>query len=408
MAEVLVRVGICGLGIAARQVRSSIDRTEGARLTAVCDIRKDEVDRWCARYDVEGFTDIRDLVRSRSVDAVWVATPNNLHAEHTIIAANAGKHVICEKPMAISIEEADRMVEAIERNQVKYIQGHSRIHRPYVHKMGEIIASGRLGRVIHINSWMYNNWMQRPWEIHSLDEGLGGGVVFRQGPHQMDVVRYLCGGLVRSVRGTAGYWHPHHRVPGDYHAFLDFEDGPTAMISFNGYGNFDIRELTWNIGEGGMVASDDTVLGRRPRSTGDVPPEVFYNLPEYTLEAFDRRDREPRRQDFFGLTIVSCEFGDIRQSPDGLYVYTEAGREEVLMSEEELRAGEIKALVDAVRSDGPGFPDVRWGRATLEACIAMKESGQQRREIMMQHQVPSPLRPALLKLGGPAPRHPRP
>jgi phthalate 4,5-cis-dihydrodiol dehydrogenase len=406
--NVLVRVGICGLGIAARQVRSSIDRTEGAKLTAVCDVRQSEVDAWCDRYDLEGFTDINALVNSKSVDAVWVATPNNLHAEHTILAANAGKHVICEKPMAISIDEASAMVEAIEKNGVKYIQGHSRIHRPYVHKMGEVIASGRLGRVIHVNSWMYNDWMQRAWERHSLDESLGGGVVFRQGPHQMDVVRYLCGGLVHSVRGTAGYWHPHHKVPGDYHAFIDFEDGPTAMISFSGYGNFDIRELTWNIGEGGPVYSDETVLGPRPRATGDVPGEVFYNLPHYTLDAFDKRDQEERKQDFFGLIVVNCENGDIRQSPDGLYVYTEKGREEVLMSDEELRAGEIKALVDAIKADGPGFPDVRWGRATIEACIAMKESGQQRKDILMQHQVPSPLRPALEKMAGgkPAPRFP--
>jgi phthalate 4,5-cis-dihydrodiol dehydrogenase len=400
----VVRVGICGLGIAARQVRSSIDRTDGARLTAVCDIRQSEVDAWCDRYDLQGFTDLNAMVKSDAVDAVWVATPNNLHAEHTIIAANAGKHVICEKPMATSIQEADAMVEAIERNHVKYIQGHSRIHRPYVHKMGDVIASGRIGRVIHINSWMYNDWTQRQWEIHSLDESLGGGVVFRQGPHQMDVVRFLCGGLVRGVRGTAGYWHPNHKVPGDYHAFIDFEDGATAMISFSGYGNFDIRELTWNIGEGGMVASEERVLGQRSRSSSDVPGDVFYNLPEYTLDAFDRRDREPRKQDFFGLIVVNGELGDIRQSPDGLFLYTEKGREEVRMSEEELRAGEIKALVDSLRQDGPGFPDVRWGRATLEACIAMKESGQQRKEILMHNQVPSPLRPALLKLGGPAPR----
>jgi phthalate 4,5-cis-dihydrodiol dehydrogenase len=251
---------------------------------------------------------------------------------------------------------------------------------------------------------MYNDWMQRPWEIHSVDERLGGGVVFRQGPHQMDVVRYLCGGLVRGVRGTAGYWAPHYRVPGDYHAFLDFEDGPTAMISFSGYGNFDIRELTWNIGEGGMVQKDDVVLGPRPRAKGDVAADEFYGLPQYSLEAFDARDAEPRKQDFFGLIVVSCERGDIRQSPDGLFVYTEKGREEVSMSEEELRAGEIKALVDALQQDGPGFPDVRWGRATIEACMAMKESGQERKEILMKYQVPSPLQPALQKLGGPAPR----
>jgi len=402
--DVRVRVGICGLGVAARQVRSSIDRTQGARLTAICDVRSEEVNAWADRYDLEAFTDLKEMCERGSVDAVWVATPNNLHAEHTIMAANHGKHVICEKPMATSIEEASAMVEAIERNGVKYIQGHSRIHRPYVHKMGDVLASGRLGRVIHINSWMYNDWMQRPWEIHSVDESLGGGVVFRQGPHQMDVIRYLAGGMVRSVRGTAGYWHPHYRVPGDYHAFIDFEDGPTASITFMGYGNFDIRELTWNIGEGGGVASDETVLGPRPRSHGDIPAEEFYALEQYSLDGFDRRDQTPRKQDFFGLLVVSCENGDIRQSPDGLFVYTEKGREEVLMSDEELRAGEIKALVDALKQNGPGFPDVRWGRATLEAVTAIKESGQQRKEIFMEHQVPSPMRPALQKLGGPPPR----
>lgn len=405
-----VRVGICGLGVAARQVRSSIDSTEGARLTAVCDIRKEEVDAWTERYDLEGFTNIEDLVKSDSVDAVWICTPNNLHTPHTILAADHGKHVICEKPMTISIAEANKMVEAIERNRVKYVQGHSRIHRPYIWKMGQLIASGRFGRVIHINSLMYNDWTQRDWEIHSLDEDLGGGVVFRQGPHQVDPVRYLAGGLVKSVRGTAGYWHPTFNIPGNYQAFLDFEDGPTAFISFMGYGNFDGRELTWNIGEGGMQLPDEQILGPRKRATQSVPPEVFYNLPQHALTAFDQRDRRPRRQDFFGLLIVSCEWGDLRQSPDGIYVYTEKGREEVLMSEEELRAGEIKALVDAVQGDTPGFPDVRWGRATLEACIAMKDSGLQGKEIFMEYQTPSPLRPDLLKItagAGPATGRPR-
>ena len=220
--------------------------------------------------------------------------------------------------------------------------------------MGEVLASGRLGRIIHINSWMYNDWIQRPWEVHTLDPKCGGGAVFRQGPHQMDVVRYLAGGMVRSVRGTAGKWQPHYDVEGDYHAFIDFEDGPTAAISFNGYANFDIRELTWGIGEGGRIAPEETILGPKPRATGPIAAEEFYNLPQYSIEALNAGG--VRKQDFFGLLVVSCERGDIRQSPDGLYVYTEKGREEVLMTERELRAGEIQALVDAVRESRPSLP----------------------------------------------------
>ena len=151
MAEdVVVRVGIVGLGIAARQVLTSIQRTAGAQLTAVCDVRADEVERFKQRFSVEGFTDVREMVRHGPIDAVWVATPNDLHAEHTILAADHGKHVICEKPMAVSLDEATRMVEAIERNGVTYVQGHSRIHRPYVRKIGEILASGRLGRALEV------------------------------------------------------------------------------------------------------------------------------------------------------------------------------------------------------------------------------------------------------------------
>lgn len=396
----VVRVGIVGIGIAARQVLGSIEQTEGAELTAVCDLRADEVERFKKRYGVEGFTKIEEMCKNAPVDAVWVATPNNFHAQHTILAADHGKHVICEKPMAISIDEANGMVAAIERNGVKYVQGHSRIHRPYIRKMGEIIASGRLGRIIHINTWMYNDWIQRPWEVHTIDPKCGGGAVFRQGPHQMDVVRYLAGGMVRSVRGTAGKWQPYYDVEGDYHAFIDFEDGPTAAISFNGYANFDIRELTWGIGEGGRIAPEETILGPKPRATGPIPAEEFYNLPQYSIEALNAGG--VRKQDFFGLLVVSCERGDIRQSPDGLYVYTEKGREEVLMTERELRAGEIQALVDAVRESRPSFPDVRWGRATLEACIAMIESGREHKEIFMKHQVPSPLRPALQKMASSA------
>ena len=148
MAGEPVRVGIVGLGIAARQVLGSITATEGAKLTAVCDVRADELQRFKQRFGVETFTDLADMCQHGAVDAVWVATPNNYHAEHTVVAADHGKHVICEKPMAISMAEANRMVEAIERNGVIFIPGHSRIYRPYVRKMGEIIQSGRLGRVI--------------------------------------------------------------------------------------------------------------------------------------------------------------------------------------------------------------------------------------------------------------------
>jgi phthalate 4,5-cis-dihydrodiol dehydrogenase len=400
--DTIVRLGIVGLGIAARQVLSSIDATPGAKLTAVCDIRTDELERFKQRFGVETFTDLGEMCRQGPIDAVWVATPNNYHAEHTITAADHGKHVIVEKPMAITLDEANRMVEAVERNGVLYVQGHSRIHRPYVRKIGDVIARGRLGRVIQINTFMYNDWIQRPWEEHTVNPRVGGGCVYRQGPHQIDVVRYLGGGRVHSVRAMTGKWQPHYDVEGNYSAFLDFDDGAAALVSFNGYGNFDVRELTWGIGEGGTVYPEEKILGPKPRGTGAIPADEFYKLPQYSIDAFNAAEarRAERKQDFFGLTVVSCERGDIRQSPDGVFVYTEQGREEVPISGAELRAGEVQALVDAVRAGRTAFPDARWGRATLETCLAIIESGRQRKEIVLQHQVPSPLQPALQAMAG--------
>jgi phthalate 4,5-cis-dihydrodiol dehydrogenase len=395
--EPVVRLGIVGLGIAARQVLSSIQETEGAELTAVCDVRPEELDRFKKRFGVATFTNLEDMCKHGPINAVWVATPNNLHAPHTIMAANHGKHVIVEKPMAVTMDEANEMVEAVERNGVQYVQGHSRIHRPYVRKIGDIIATGRLGKPIQINTWMYNDWIQRPWEGHTLDPNRGGGCVYRQGPHQFDVIRYLAGGLGHSVRATTGKWQPYYDVEGNYSTFVDFDDGPTAMASFNGYGNFDIRELCWGIGEGGGVYPEEKMLGPKPRGKGAIPTDEFYKLPVYSIEAFDTEEgrRAQRKQDFFGLTIVSCERGDIRQSPDGVYVYDENGREEVPITGKELRAGEVLALVEAVRENRPAFPDVRWGRATLEIVLATIESSRERKEIILKHQVPSPLKPAL-------------
>ena len=137
--------------------------------------------------------------------------------------------------------------------------------------------------------------------------------------------------------------------------------------------------------------SEQRLWGKRPRPTGPVSAEEKYAQPDYSLEALERRLRDqPPFQDFFGLTIVSCERGDIRQSPDGLYVYSEDGREEIELSPRALRAGELQELVSSVNEDRPPFPDARWGRARLEGCLAILQSSSERREVFLSYQVPSP------------------
>jgi phthalate 4,5-cis-dihydrodiol dehydrogenase len=387
-----VRVGIVGLGVAARQILHGFSEVEGARLTAVADPRPEARQQFQEQFGVKEYDSIEALCKDGEIDAVWVATPNHLHAEHTIVAAEHGKHVICEKPMAVTLDESHAMVEAIERNGVRYVQGHSRIFRPYLRTMGEIISSGRLGRVIHIDSLMYNDWLRRPVMASEVEEKRGGGVVYRQGPHHMDIVRYLAGGVIRSIRATAGRNNPHFDIEGDYAAFLDFENRVTASLTFGGYGHLEIAELTWNVGEGGRPMTEERLWKPRRKPTGPVSAEEKYAHPEYSMAAMQAMMGGPHPfQDFFGLTIVMCERGDIRQSPNGLYVYTDNGREEIELSPKALSAGELAELVACVSEGRDAFPNAQWGRASLEGCLGIIESSRERREVYLRHQVPSPV-----------------
>jgi len=384
---------MAGLGAGARQVLPSFQQVEGVELAAVADIRQQALAEFAAR-GVRTFDSVEAMCKSSDVDAVWIATPNVLHMEHTILAASNGKHVICEKPMALSLEQAQAMIDACAKYKVRYVQGHSKIYNPPVRKMREVAASGKLGRIIQINTWNYRNWLNQPRLPTEVDTATGGGVAYRQGPHQTDVVRCIGGGMVKSLRAITGRWDPNFsNTEGNYSAFLEFEDGTPAMMSMNGYAHFDITELTWGIGEGGQQTPEDQLYAKQERLTRPFDPETKYALPEYTEQGYQERQRAraDRHQPFYGLTVASCERGDIRQSPDGLYIYTDEGRSEISCDTDVGHASELAELASAVRENRPTFPDARWGMATLEVILAILESSKKGAEVRLSHQVPYPL-----------------
>src|SRR5207244_7025843 len=128
------------------------------------------------------------------------------------------------------------MVEAAERNGVKLLAGHTRAFTLPIRAMRRVIESGKYGRLRALNIWSYSDWMLRPRTADELDVSQGGGIPYRQGPHQVDTVRLLGGGMLRSVRAQTGQWLPERPIPGYYAAFLEFEDGTPAIITHNGYG----------------------------------------------------------------------------------------------------------------------------------------------------------------------------
>lgn len=408
MAEVL-RLGIAGLGMGAGRVIPEIAELPFMRLTAGADVRRHALDVFQEEFGAEVYENVEEMCQSPNVDAVYVATPHEYHAEHTIIALRNQKHVIVEKPMALSVDECEAMNGAAEENGVRLLCGHTHSFDPPVRKMAEVVRSGELGRVLMINASYYKNFIYRPFSDH--DEAMSRGVVLNQGPHQVDIVRLLGGGMVQSVRATAGAGDPTRGEPperpaeGHYVAYLEFENGVAASLVFSGYAYLDTAELVWGIGEGGQPVDPQAFIAahRFFRELGTGPERARRmealleswryggtNVGEWFQSSSSGSRPGERHQPFFGLNIVTCERGEVRQAPDGLYLYTAEGRKEIpIAAGARGREAEMRELYDAVVNDRPPFHDGRWGEATLEVCLAILESTAEREEIRMKHQVPA-------------------
>ena len=329
---------------------------------------------------------------------MWIATPNQYHCEHTVLAAEHKKHVICTKPMALNVAEAERMCAAAERNGVQLLCGQTWSMSPDVQAMVQVVRSGELGRLIAANTWLYTDWLLKPRVAEELDETLGGGVVYRHAPHLIDTVRLLGGGDVRSVRAATGRWMPERPCVGNFTAYLDFADGTPATIVYNGYGYFDTSELTWGIGNR-MYSDAERVGVRRALRDGSADDEsakdglrfgaaaVRPSLLGDGRESTDTVAGTRSRIGWFGLTIASCERGDVRQSPNGLYVYDAWGRREVpVFGDRGTGMLEMREMHECLAEGKPIVHDGRWALATLEVGMAIMESGRERREIILEHQ----------------------
>ena len=390
-----MRMGMAGLGVASTQILPAVARLPYLQLTAAADVRADALAKFRKEYDAVAFTSVEEMCRNSDVDFIYIATPNQLHAEHAITAATHKKHVIVEKPMAMSLEECEAMNAAAEKNGVKLLCGHTHSFDPPIRKIREIVKSGELGKLCMINTWNYNEFMYRPRMKHEL--ATSHGVVLNQGPHHVDIVRLIGGGMARSVRAMTGIWDRARGHEGSYTCYLEFEDGTPATLIYSGYGFFDTAELFSWVGEGGQYREPATNLKVRARLREVRSSEEEEQLKE-GMRFGGQREGEyshvwsgERKQPFFGFTLVSCERGDIRQTPDGLFIYGEDEKREIaLPAGRRGREAEIEELYNAVVHSRPVFHDGRWGEATLEVCLAILASAKERKEIVLSHQVPSP------------------
>lgn len=382
-----LRLGIVGMGSAARQLLPAVEKVPGIRLAAICDPLAEVREPAAQRYGVPGVAGIEDLLAC-DIDAVYIATPTDLHAQHVIASAHAGKHILCEKPMATTLDEAQAMIDAAARAGVTFNVGHSHSYDEPYHAMRAIVASGELGRARLMHNIYYSDWVYRPRRPEELDENLGGGITFRQGAHQFDILRLIGGGLVKSVRAQTFDWDPQRPVIGAHSVFLTFEDGTVATAIYNGYGAFMSSEITYDAGEVGYPQDVAPGASRARMKAATAESEAQAKRARAATPAVAAL---APNQPFFGWTIVSCEGGDIRQSATGLYVYTERGREErPLRLDRTTREPVVKEFVDTIAGRRQALHDGRWAMANLEVCVATIASGRSGDEIALRHQVAVP------------------
>ena len=162
-----LNVGVVGLGLASTMVIPAMVAMPHGNLIAGADINPRALQAFKAKYGAKTYASIEALCDDPDIDAVWIATPNTCHCPHVILAAERGKHVIVEKPMAISLAEAARMIETAERHGVQLLCGGSRSSSAVVRTMREVVVSGELGRLRAMTTWSATDWMLRPRPLMS-------------------------------------------------------------------------------------------------------------------------------------------------------------------------------------------------------------------------------------------------
>jgi phthalate 4,5-cis-dihydrodiol dehydrogenase len=245
-----------------------------------------------------------------------------------------------------------------------------------------------------IHALNYTDFLYRPRRPEELDTARGGGVVFSQAVHQIDVARLLGGGLVRTIRAMTGSWDAGRPTEGAYSLLMDFEDGAFASLTYSGYGRFDSDEFMGWMGELGR-ARDPADYGKARRalraaaSTDDetaMKRRRNYGQGGSTLATTGPL---PDGHEHFGLVVASCEKADLRPMPNGVMIYgDEEAHLDPLPPPQIPRVQVMDELYAAVVDGRPPLHSGAWGLATLEVAIAILTSAREGREVEMQLQVP--------------------
>ena len=230
-----MKLGVVGSGDAGASFAGAAHHVPGVELIGVAGRTREKVETLAQKFLTSGFT-FEELI-ARKPDCIAIATPPGVHSIQALQCLRAGIHVMIEKPMAVAVEDCTRVIEEAQRRKLKVMVTQTWRYRDLTRKAREIIASGRLGQVTHIDLRMTHNYFGAKRSGWQLDADLsGGGVTMNPFVHGMDLVRFLAGDEVTDFHGKVGFHKTGYTIDSDVVAFAQFKGGATAVIHVNGLG----------------------------------------------------------------------------------------------------------------------------------------------------------------------------
>ncbi|KAB6717157.1 MULTISPECIES: Gfo/Idh/MocA family oxidoreductase [Roseobacteraceae] len=380
-----VRLGVAGLGRAFMLMVPTFDADPRVKLVAAAAPREESRAAFVRDYGGAAYETVDELCADPSVEAIYIATPHQMHIDHVLAAAQAGKHILVEKPLAISMEDAERMVRAADEAGVHLIVGPSHSFDPPVDLAARLIESGEFGQLRMIQALNYTDFLYRPRRPEELRTEEGGGVLFSQAIHQIDVVRRLAGGMAKNIYAMTGAWDPKRPTEGAFTALMSFETGCVANLTYSGYAHFDSDIWMNDVGELGQPKKTGAYGGAR-RALMNLNPDDEARL-KATRTFGSGTTIEASHNEHFGPVIALCDRADLKLTPDGIEVFGDTERHFIEAPFGPApRRTVLDAVVDAVRKGTAPDQTGAWGLASLEVCHAILTSAAAGQPVDLQYQ----------------------
>ncbi|MEF3309660.1 Gfo/Idh/MocA family oxidoreductase [Paenibacillus sp. GYB004] len=328
-----VKFAVVGCGGISFSHFIGIERAPEAELAAICDTNESRAAEYGSKYGVKAYTDYGKLLADPDVEAVCLCTPSGMHAEQTIEAAEAGKHVVVEKPMAISLSDADRMIEACEVMGVKLATIFPRRMSPASQFVKKLLDEGKLGRLSLCSGYVkfYRDqayYDSAGWRgTWAMD---GGGAMMNQGIHTIDLLQWLAG-PVETLHGYAR------------NVLRDIEVEDTAVVS-----------MQFKNGALGSIEATTTAF-KQPDH------RIVIHGDKGTIEL---TGDEITALDVIGETVHIPAFEPFSVVPDG-------------------HAVQIRDMALAIREDRPPVVTGHDGKRSLGIILGSYESQRSHREIIL-------------------------